>query len=390
MYPYYFISPFFDKYNVYKPVYDDRVDYQTNAKSYYDYLARFNKELVEIEKFINRLLKRDLQVSDTDTINLVKKGNWLSDDCCRYDDIIRLQSNVKISSHITLKFLEATKKQYELNNAIQVFNDGLYVPNLLNLITALDNEIVDLQNAIKKINQEITNIYQDIKNINKEITNIKNDITNIYNQLSALTGGGDFKRLKKDKDYKITFFNGFYNDINDLFIGYIKTQDGVLLNVKQINVANSLNNKNLLNVKLSHGNSVNDVPEARILGIEFTGDFKEWNNYTTKAYNQNANLIWNVRPTSLRASWVASYNLTRHNYNIPFLYHIGSYADGYNSQFSVYNTQDIRLEGGNFATTITLLDPNYKETEEETEEENKEEGKTWQVGLQEMLYQKNQ
>lgn len=388
MYPYYFISPFFDKYNVYKPVYDDRVDYQTNAKSYYDYLARFNKELVEIEKFINRLLKRDLQVSDTDTINLVKKGNWLSDECCRYDDIIHLQSNVKISSHITLKFLEATKKQYELNNAIQVFSDGLYVPNLLNLITALDNEIVDLQNAIKKINQEITNIYQDIKNINKEITNIKNDITNIYNQLSALTGGGDFKRLTKGKDYKLTFFNGFYTETDDLFIGFIKTQDGVLLKVQQINVANSLNNKNLLDVTLSHGNSVNDVPKSRLLGFEFIGDYKEWNDYTTKAYNQNANLIWNVRPTSLRASWVPSYGLSRHNYNMPFLYHVSSYADGYNSQFSVYNTQDIRLEGGNFGTTITLLDPKYKE--EEPEEKQEEEGKQWQVDLQEMLSQNNQ
>ena len=263
---------------------------------------------------------------------------------------------------------------------------------MLNLITGLDNAIVDLQNDIKKIDQEITNIYQDIKNINKEITNIKNDITNIYNQLSALTGGGDFKRLTKDKDYKVTFFNGFYTETGDVFVGYIKTQDGVLLNIKQINVANSLYNKDLLKVKMSHGNKVNDVPESMILSIEFLGNFKDWNNYTTKAYNQNASLIWNIRPIALRASWAVSYGLGRNVNNNPFLFHITSYADGYNTQFSVYNSQDIRLEGGNFGATITLLDPNYKEEEtEETEEETKEEGTVkWQAGLQEMLLQKHQ
>lgn len=395
MFPEYFLSPFYDKYNVYKPVYNDKVDYQTNAKSYYDFLARVNKELIEIEKFINRLLVRDLDTITTDTIDIKKIGNWLSDKCCQYDDVIKLKADVKISSHITLKILEATKKTYELDNAISVYEDGLYVPNLLNLISALDKEIVEIKKDLVNINQEITKIHQDIKNINKEINNIKNDITNIYNQLSALTGGGNFKRMIKDKDYKLTFFNGFYTETNDIYVGFIKTQDGVLLNVKQINVVNSLNNKNLLNIKLSHGNSVNDVPESRLLGIEFIGEYEKWNNFLTKSYNQSANLIWNVRPTSLRASWVASYGLSRNNYNMPFLYHISSYADGYNSQFTVYKTEDIRLEGGNFGSTITLLDPDYDENnteDDESENESESEGgkKSWQADLQEMLFQKNQ
>lgn len=386
MYPYYFISPFYDKFNIYKPVYDDRVDYQTNAKSYYDYLARYNKELVEIENFINRLLKRDLQVSDTDTINLVKKGNWLSDECCRYDDIIKLQSNVKISSHITLKFLEATKKQYELNNAIQVYSDGLYVPNLLNLITALDNEIVDLQNAIKKINQEITNIYQDIKNINQEITNIKNDITNIYNRLDILQGGGNYKQLVQNTDYKIVMYNDFYmseEEKNKMYVGIIENNDNVNIKITNDGTKNKLKHDNLSSIKLSHGGTPEEYPESVIFGIRFLGKYEKYNNYVI--VNQNGMNLWNVRPLQERASWNATYSVLKNQLNQPFLIMVTSYSDGYNTDFSVYSN-NIKLTTGNMVINLELYnDSNEKETEGQEEE-----GTTWQAGLQEMLSRRNQ
>lgn len=41
-----------------EPFYDDVADYNTNAKSYYDYLARFNGFLHDMVDFINDLAKR--------------------------------------------------------------------------------------------------------------------------------------------------------------------------------------------------------------------------------------------------------------------------------------------------------------------------------------------
>jgi hypothetical protein len=52
-----------------EPFYDDIADYNTNAKSYYDYLARFNGFLHDLVDFINDLADRMDGIDDRlDTI----------------------------------------------------------------------------------------------------------------------------------------------------------------------------------------------------------------------------------------------------------------------------------------------------------------------------------
>ena len=115
-----------------QPWYDDRKDYNTNAPSYYDYLARFNYFLRVITDFINRLARRNINVKDTSTVDLTKTGDWTS------QDSIEIKADVNVSTN--------TNKLYP--NAINVLTDGLYVSDFTNEITKLKEKDTDLQNRL--------------------------------------------------------------------------------------------------------------------------------------------------------------------------------------------------------------------------------------------------
>lgn len=136
------LSHWFGDKRHFRPWYDDDADYNTNAKSYYDYLGFRIAQLDAIIDAINKLIKRNIKTNQTNTVDLQKLGDWSS------DDIITLLANVKVSR--------------ETLNAIETRDDGLFVKNLKPLID-------DLQNQVNQIKQEL----QDIKN---QIQNIKNEL----------------------------------------------------------------------------------------------------------------------------------------------------------------------------------------------------------------------
>ena len=94
----------------FQPWYDDRRDYGTNAPSYYDYLSNFNGLIKSIVDFVNELAKRDVNVEDSNTVQLIKKASWLVDTT---NEII-LQAKVKISN--------------DNDNITKVKEDGVYTP----------------------------------------------------------------------------------------------------------------------------------------------------------------------------------------------------------------------------------------------------------------------
>ena len=117
-----------------QPWYDDRRDYNTNAPSYYDYLANFNHLIKSIVDFVNELAKRDVKTEDTDTIELIKRTSWLVDGL---NDIV-LKANVKISK--------------TANNKLIAKSDGLYVEtanidDLKNRLATLERNFNTLQEA---------------------------------------------------------------------------------------------------------------------------------------------------------------------------------------------------------------------------------------------------
>lgn len=181
-----------------QPWYDDRRDYNTNAPTYYDYLSHFNNLFKTIIELLNRVARRNIEVEDTNCIDLTKINDWIDEgnECHSYHDIITLKADVILSTY--QKAINFDGKSYNLTNAISCLDSGLYASDYFPLIQALADKLNqsiadsngkfnDLQNQINQINQEITNIKNTIENIQGDITNIKNDITNINNRINDLT-----------------------------------------------------------------------------------------------------------------------------------------------------------------------------------------------------------
>lgn len=128
----------------FRPWYDDDADYNTNAKSYYDYLGFRIGQLDAIIDAINKLIKRNIKTNQTNTVDLQKLGDWSS------DDIITLLANVKVS-HETL-------------NAIEIRDDGLFVKDLKPLINDLQRQVNEIKNVQAKHDRVIRKIVQSLIN----------------------------------------------------------------------------------------------------------------------------------------------------------------------------------------------------------------------------------
>ena len=90
----------------YKPFYDDRGDYNTNAPSYYDYLAKKNIDIQTLVDTVNVLLKRHLNFKESSSIAPIVLGSLDKDN---YQDIINV---VKLST--------------KSGNSLMINDDGLY------------------------------------------------------------------------------------------------------------------------------------------------------------------------------------------------------------------------------------------------------------------------
>ena len=138
------LSHWFGDKRHFRPWYDDDADYNTNAKSYYDYLGFRIGQLDAIIDAINKLIKRNIKTNQTNTVDLQKLGDWSS------DDIITLLANVKVS-HETL-------------NAIEIRDDGIYARNLKPLIDDLQKQLNNVKNIQAKHDRVIRKIVQSLIN----------------------------------------------------------------------------------------------------------------------------------------------------------------------------------------------------------------------------------
>ena len=138
------LSHWFGDKRHFRPWYDDDADYNTNAKSYYDYLGFRIGQLDAIIDAINKLIKRNIKTNQTNTVDLQKLGDWSS------DEIITLLANVKVS-HETL-------------NAIEIRDDGIYTRNLKPLIDELQQQLNNVKNIQAKHDRVIRKIVQSLIN----------------------------------------------------------------------------------------------------------------------------------------------------------------------------------------------------------------------------------
>lgn len=126
-----------------QPWYNDKEDFNTNAISYYEYLAHRNEHLRLITEYLNKVLRREISLKDTNSIEFIKNIDWIKD-----GDITEFIANVKISK--------------DNDNLLYLNNDGL-------MVDTVDYDDSDLRNLINKLEK------------NQE---------NLKTQLDLLTGGG--------------------------------------------------------------------------------------------------------------------------------------------------------------------------------------------------------
>lgn len=154
----------------YEPWYDDTADYNTNAKSYYDYLARFNRIMQEMPKAfqdgINRALNRDVAVENTETVTLTKAGDWkgTSANPDGYDDLITLNADANFSTKTkTKQYKNLSPNGFTIHNGSENYS-GVWSPDYGEVLRAVDDELgrltqenQGLKNALQKI---IDNLYE--------------------------------------------------------------------------------------------------------------------------------------------------------------------------------------------------------------------------------------
>ena len=192
-----------------QPWYDDRRDYNTNAPTYYDYLAHQKFLSDEAIDLINRNARRNFYVTDTNSIDLTKKGDWVDNEnpCTGkdwkpsvreryyYDDIVEIVADLKVSKakvDVTITGMTQT-----CPNVLRVLTDGAYVPDYSAFIADLRNRVSGAEGDINTLKQQNAQQANDIKQLQNELkqaqaenaklkTALQKIVTNLY-QAGAIT-----------------------------------------------------------------------------------------------------------------------------------------------------------------------------------------------------------
>ena len=196
----------------YQPWYDDRRDYNTNAPSYYDYLAHQKFLSNEAIDLINRNARRNFYVTDTNSIDLTKKGDWVDNEnpCMSkdwqptqreryyYDDIVEIVADLKVSSQkvaVTIAGMTQT-----CPNVLRVLTDGAYVPDYTAFIADLRNRLSSAEGEINRINNRTYT--------QTETNTFKPLITGNLNNGTPINFKGDVKKSERTTQKTCNFSDG--------------------------------------------------------------------------------------------------------------------------------------------------------------------------------------
>lgn len=147
--------------NHYQPWYDDRRDYNTNAPSYYDYLANTNRYLDKLTWLTNRVARRNINVQSTNAIHYTKEFDWIDENKERginYHDVINLKCELvlsKLVKRLQYQQLDGQYKDLESPNSLIIENDGLFNPDVTNYILELNKDLRALNNKIDNLKADI-------------------------------------------------------------------------------------------------------------------------------------------------------------------------------------------------------------------------------------------
>ena len=147
--------------NHYQPWYDDRRDYNTNAPSYYDYLANTNRYLNKLTWLTNRVARRNINVQSTNAIRYTKELDWIDEGKelgINWHDVINLKCELvlsKLVKRLQYQQLDGQYKDLESPNSLVIENDGLYNPDVTNYLLELNKDLRALNNKIDNLKADI-------------------------------------------------------------------------------------------------------------------------------------------------------------------------------------------------------------------------------------------
>lgn len=205
----------------FRPWYDDDADYNTNAKSYYDFLARFIRQLDYMITLMNKLLDENIETLETNTVRMQRDGDWkkyhIENGQIVYDtggsNIEKLSAYVKIS-------------KASLNDIVAK-DDGIWSENFQPKIDALNKRIDDLDAKVERYHTELLNLInaltQRVSSLESRVTNLETRVTNLENALKKLltnlTNTGAWS-------YTGSIFSGNLNSGHNLATGNINLFGG--------------------------------------------------------------------------------------------------------------------------------------------------------------------
>ena len=327
------LSHFFGDKRHFIPWYDVEADYNTNAKSYYDYLGFRIAQLDAMLDAINFLLRKNVDVLDTNSVHMVKLGDWL-----KGDDLIKLESYVKLSQDLT--------------NALKDTPNGLYVKDLEPELRQLAQQLQNLSDRLNGDENEIRSLKDGLNGINKRLNNIEKEIKSILDRLN-----GKYKTIPSQ-----FFVHSYYNGSGDVPTGWGTFHAGAIYgqNSVTLNVRIPYANHNLQNLELNGGAlPLDKTPLSYVVGFGFTGDYSFLNDMKIESV-QITNGAPHIEPSSARASWQFGYNIDHKNSVTSEAYAVtlATFADGYNDKNTLKeHYSGISLKGDILTATLTLSGP---------------------------------
>lgn len=195
------------------PIYDSFSDYNTNSKSYYDYLARVNQYLKLIEKVMNHLIDRSIEFEDTNTIDFTKITDWIE------NDLVTVSADVNLSKKIQKQMIGYV--EYQCKNAIVKKTDGLHSPDFTQVLKDLQQKINDLEFVNDKdfvffkdgkVRDKI-NYNQDLLPNNVDLSSTNEEVDKAYKDLQDTDIYKVFDELQKEnKKYSQMYVWGYTED----------------------------------------------------------------------------------------------------------------------------------------------------------------------------------
>lgn len=170
-----------------EPWYDDRRDYNTNAPTYFDYLANKNKLTKEIVNVVNEELSRDVDFLDSDEIHVDKLTDWHDDDA-EHENKTTFKAHVIVSPKTLTYSLDNV--DYQAGNALKVLDSGLYTPDFSQVISQQTTRLNEASTTAKRAETKADNAQKTADNAQKTADGAKILANSINNtKQDKLTAG---------------------------------------------------------------------------------------------------------------------------------------------------------------------------------------------------------